>query len=165
MNTKLRAPLRHAVGAGAIGALLSLLPVSAWAQQVDVSNAWVPGTVPAQTATGAFMTLRAHEPAKLVGATSSAAAQVELHEMRMEDNVMRMREVKSIELPRMKDVELKRGGLHVMLSGLKNQLKPGDKVPLTLRIEQGGKVTEQVVTAEVRDMAGKPAQAQHDHKH
>lgn len=120
--------------------------------QVTVSNAWARGTVPAQTASGVFMTLHAHAAARLVGVATPAAATAELHEMKMENNVMRMRAVDGIELPAMKDVELKPGGYHVMLSGLKAPLKAGEVVPVTLTIEQGGKRTEQVVKAEVRDL-------------
>ena len=87
-----------------------------------------------------------------MGVSSPVAASVELHEMKMDGSVMRMRPVASIDLPKMQDVELKPGGYHVMLMGLKGQLKAGDKVPLTLKIEQGGKVTEQRVEAEVRDL-------------
>lgn len=140
--------------------------------QVDVTNAWVRGTVPAQTASGAFMTIHAHDAAKLVG-VSSPVGTAELHEMKMENNVMRMRPVGSLDLPKMQNVELKPGGYHVMLMDLKTQLKAGDKVPLTLKIEQGGKVVEQRVTAEVRDLTAQAAQpgapaggmAHGDHKH
>ncbi|MGO4331326.1 copper chaperone PCu(A)C [Cupriavidus sp. 2TAF22] len=148
-------------------ALLAALCSGAAFAQVDVSNAWARGTVPAQTATGVFMTLHAHEPAKLVGVSTPAAATAEVHEMKMDGNVMRMRAVGALDLPRMQDVELKPGGYHVMLMGLKAPLKKGDTVPLTLKIEQGGKVIEQKVDAEVRDLAaGAPAAGAHaEHKH
>lgn len=132
--------------------LLLLITGPAFAQ-VDVTDAWVRGTVPAQTATGAFMTLQAHSPAKLVGAATPAATTVELHEMKMEGDVMKMRPVKSIDLPAMQAVQLKPGGYHVMLIGLKAPLAAGTKVPVTLKIQEGGKVTEQTVSAEVRDIA------------
>ena len=126
------------------------------------------GTVPTQAASGAFMVLHAHENAKLVG-VSSPVGDAEIHEMKMENNVMRMRQIKSLDLPRMQNVELKPGGYHVMLMGLKSQLKKGDTVPLTLKIEQGGKVTEQKVNAEVRDMVPGGSHAGHashgEHKH
>ncbi|MEN7529959.1 copper chaperone PCu(A)C [Cupriavidus sp. 2SB] len=133
--------------------------------QVDVSDAWVRGTVPAQTASGAFMTIHAHQGAKLVG-VSSPLGSAELHEMKMDNNVMRMRPIESLDLPKMQNVQLKPGGYHVMLMGLKQQLKAGDSVPITLKIEQNGKVTEQTVKAQVRDVAA-PAQSggQMDHKH
>lgn len=149
-------------------ALAATLASGAALAQVDVSNAWVRGTVPTQTASGAFMVLHAHQDAKLVG-VSSPVAVAELHEMKMEGNVMRMRQIKSLDLPKMQNVELKPGGYHVMLMGLKGQLKPGDTVPITLKIEQGGKVVEQKVTAEVRSMVPAAAGGGHgdhgDHKH
>ncbi|RLK35958.1 copper chaperone PCu(A)C [Cupriavidus plantarum] len=161
--------------ASAVMFAAALLASGAAIAQVEVSNAWVRGTVPAQTASGAFMTLHAHEAARLVG-VSSPVGTAELHEMKMENNVMRMRPVGGLDLPKMQNVELKPGGYHVMLMDLKSQLKAGDKVPLTLKIEQGGKVVEQKVTAEVRDLTaqtGQPAQtgaaaggmAHGDHKH
>jgi len=60
---------------------------------------------------------------------------VELHEMKMVDNVMKMRAIPALALPAGKVVELKPGGYHVMLVGLKQQIKDGDRVPLTLVIE------------------------------
>jgi copper(I)-binding protein len=163
----MQAKFRPATLAASV-ALAAVLASGAALAQVDVSNAWVRGTVPTQTASGAFMVLHAHDDAKLVG-VSSPVAVAELHEMKMEGNVMRMRQVKSLDLPRMQDVELKPGGYHVMLMGLKSQLKKGDTVPITLKIEQGGKVIEQKVTAEVRDMVPTAASGGHaghgDHKH
>lgn len=152
--------------AATLAASLAMLASGAALAQVDVSNAWVRGTVPTQTASGAFMVLHAHENAKLVGVSSPVAA-AELHEMKMEGNVMRMRQVQSLDLPKMQNVELKPGGYHVMLMDLKGQLKKGDTVPITLKIEQGGKVIEQKVNAEVRDMTASAASpAGHgDHKH
>jgi copper(I)-binding protein len=87
--------------------------------------------------------------------------------MKMEGNTMRMRKVSSLDLPKMQDVELKPGGYHVMLMDLKSQLKKGDTVPITLKIEQGGKVTEQQVNAEVRDLAATAGggMAHGEHKH
>jgi periplasmic copper chaperone A len=149
----MQAKFRPATLAASV-ALAAVLASGAALAQVDVSNAWVRGTVPTQTASGAFMVLHAHDDAKLVG-VSSPVAVAELHEMKMD-------------LPRMQDVELKPGGYHVMLMGLKSQLKKGDTVPITLKIEQGGKVIEQKVTAEVRDMVPAIAGASGghgEHKH
>lgn len=160
------APRAASISALTMAALFVIGVSGAAYAQVDVSNAWVRGTVPAQTASGAFMTIHAHDAAKLVG-VSSPVGTAEIHEMKMENNVMRMRPVNALDLPKMQNVELKPGGYHVMLLDLKSQLKPGDKVPLTLKIEQGGKVTEQRVTAEVRDLtaAASGAPAAGDHKH
>lgn len=127
--------------------------------QVDISGAWVRGTVPAQTASGAFMTLQAHEAAALVGATSPVAKKVEVHEMKMDGNVMRMRAVPALDLPAMQNVELKPGGYHIMLVGLKQPLKAGDKVPLTLTFRIGQKTIEKHVDAEVRALNATAGQA------
>ncbi len=135
--------------------------------QIDIRNAWARGTVPAQTATGVFMTLHAHQNARLVGVSTPAAATAEVHEMKMEGNVMRMRALDALPLPKMEDVELKPGGYHVMLLGLKAPLNVGDKVPVTLKFEQGGKLIEQRVEAEVRGLTA-PAHAggaAANHKH
>jgi copper(I)-binding protein len=103
--------------------------------QVQVKDAWVRPAIQGQAATGAFMSLTSKEGARLVGATSAVAGVVEIHEMVMEGNVMKMRAVPSIELPPGRSVELKPGGFHVMLMDLKRPLKVGERVPLELRIE------------------------------
>lgn len=130
--------------------LLSLLALPALAQ-VEVTGAWVRPTVEGQMGTGAFMTLRAKEPMKVVGATSAVAGVVEIHEMAMQNNVMRMRAIESLPLPAGQPVELKPGGYHVMLMDLNRALKPGEKVAIELQLETGDKrrVT-QPVQAEVR---------------
>ncbi len=103
--------------------------------QVTVKDAWVRGTAPQQRATGAFMQLTSATDAKVVAAQSPAAAIVEIHEMRMDGGVMRMRAVSALELPANRTVELKPGGYHVMLIDLKQPLKEGDTVALTLTVE------------------------------
>ncbi len=105
----------------------------ALAQSVDVKDAWARSTVQGQKATGAFMKLTAKEGAKLVGGSSPAAGVVEVHEMKMEGDVMKMRAVPGgLDLPAGKAVELKPGGYHVMLMDLKAPLMKDSTVPLTL---------------------------------
>ena len=124
-----------------------------WAQ-VTVSQPWVRGTVQGQKASGAFMQLKSAEGATLVAAQSPVAGVVEIHEMRMESNVMRMRAIPKLELPAGQTVELKPGGYHVMLMDLKQPLKKGDTVPITLKLQgKDGKPQEVEVKAEVRDLA------------
>ena len=107
--------------------------------QVMVKDPWVRATVPQQMATGAFMQLSAPAESRLVEVRSSVAGVVEIHEMAMEGNVMKMRAVPGVELPAGKTVELKPGGYHVMLMDLKKELKAGDTVPLTLVVEGADK--------------------------
>jgi copper(I)-binding protein len=78
---------------------------------------------------------------------------VEIHEMRMENNVMRMRAIPKLELPAGQAVDLKPGGYHVMLMDLKQPLKKGDTVPITLSVQgKDGKTQEIEVKAEVREL-------------
>ncbi len=118
---------------------LSLLASLAHAQ-VTVSEAWVRATVAQQKATGAFMQLESKQDAKLLSVQSPVAGVAEVHEMAMDNGIMKMRPVPFLTLPAGKAVELKPGGYHVMLMDLKAQVKDGDMVPLTLVVEaQDGK--------------------------
>lgn len=102
---------------------------------LSVQDAWVRATVPNQHATGVFMQLTSKEAGRLVGVESQAAKHVEVHEMAMQDNVMKMRQVAGIDLPAGKAVELKPGGYHVMLIDLAKPIAAGDHVALTLIVE------------------------------
>ena len=103
------------------------------AQDVSVQNAWARATVQGQKATGAFMTLTSKTGAKLVAASSPVAGVTEVHEMKLEGDVMKMRAVQGgLDLPAGKAVELKPGGYHVMLMDLKHPLGKEMSVPLTL---------------------------------
>jgi periplasmic copper chaperone A len=139
-----------------ITALLAV-SASAWAQAtVKVEDAWVRGTVATQKATGAFMRITVDKNARLVGASSPVAGIAEVHEMSMQGDVMKMRQVEGIDLPAGKAVELKPGGYHVMLMDLKGPVKAGDMVPLTLEFEDAGKLRfTQVVQVPVRALGAK----------
>jgi copper(I)-binding protein len=104
---------------------------------VTVTNAWVRSTVAQQKVTGGFMTLTSSSDTYLVGASSPIAESAEVHEMSMENGIMRMRAIPRLQLPAGKPVELKPGGFHIMLFGLKQQVKPGDTIVLTLSFEDG----------------------------
>lgn len=148
-------------------ATAALLAANAHAQ-VTVKDAWVRATVPQQKATGAFMQLTAAKDARLVSASSSLTPLVEVHEMAMQDNVMRMRQVPALDVPAGKAVELKPGGYHVMLLDLKQQVKEGDTVPLTLVFEgKDGKRETVEVKAPVRALnaSAQPAAGHGEHKH
>ena len=114
--------------------LAALLAGNAMAQTaaVKVEGVWARASVPGQMGTGAFMKLTAKDGAKLVGASSPVAGVTEVHEMKMEGDVMKMRAVPAIDLPAGKAVELKPGGYHVMLLDLKAPLATNTTVPLTL---------------------------------
>lgn len=115
--------------------LAATLLASAAHAQVTVDKPWVRTTVAQQTVTGAFMTITSAQGGKLVSASSPIAASVEVHEMKMVGDVMKMRPVDALPLPAGKPVELKAGAYHMMLMGLKAPVKFGDVVPITLVIE------------------------------
>ncbi|MEJ8835179.1 copper chaperone PCu(A)C [Ramlibacter sp. AN1133] len=117
-------------------ALVGLLAAAPCFADVTVEDAWIRATVPGQKSSGAFMQLTSTTDVTLVGARSPAAGVVEIHEMAMDENMtMRMRAVKGIELPAGKAVALKPGGYHVMLLDLKDTVRVGQKVRVTLLLK------------------------------
>lgn len=147
----------------AVGILAAAFAVNppATAQTVEVKDAWVRGTVAAQKATGAFMELTSKSAARLVAASSPAAGAVEIHNMKMENGVMRMFPVDGVDLAAGRTVKLASGGYHVMLLDLKQPLAAGARVPLKLTFELPDKRRETVdVSAEVRSLSG---ERQHAH--
>jgi periplasmic copper chaperone A len=132
--------------------------------QVTVKDAWVRATVAQQKATGAFMQLTAAQDSKLISVSSSAVPVVEVHEMSMDGGVMKMRAIPSLALPAGTTVALRPGGYHVMLMDLKQAMKPGDVVPLSLVVENAAGKRETIeVKAEVR-APGTAAAKQDEHK-
>lgn len=121
MNTLLRSLLLAA----------SLTSVSAWAQ-VRIDNAWARATVAGQKATGAFMRITAPQATQLVAVSTTVAGVAEIHEMKMDGGVMRMRAIAALDLPAGQAVELKPGGYHLMLMDLKGPLAKDASVALTL---------------------------------
>ncbi len=99
---------------------------------LKVEAAWIRASVPGQAGTGAFMRLTASEPMTLVGLATPVAGVAEVHEMKLEGDVMRMRAIPSLTLPAGQAVDLKPGGYHLMLMDLKSPLKADTRVPLTL---------------------------------
>jgi len=112
----------------ALGGMAALAQSAA----VKVDGAWARATVQGQRGSGAFMSLTASEATRLVGVSSPVAGVAEVHEMKMEGDVMKMRALPSLELPAGKKVELKPGGYHVMLMDLKAPLAKDSTIPVTL---------------------------------
>ena len=142
-----------------------LLAVSAFAaQDVTVSGAWVRATAPGQDSAAASMNITSARDARLVAVAvgKDVADRAELHTMKHENGMMVMRRVDSLALPAGHAVSLGEGD-HIMLIGLKHQLKPGDSVPLKLTVETAGKRHETVkVDAEVRMSAPDGMNGMHD---
>lgn len=111
------------------------------AGDLRIGHPWARPTASGQSVGGGYLKLTSQGGAdRLLSATTPVAASVELHRMSMDGDVMRMRRVDAIEVPAGQTVELKPGGLHLMLMGLKQPLQLGEKVPLTLRFEKAGAV-------------------------
>ena len=149
----------------------ALASAPAWAQSaaVQVEGAWARASVQGQKGTGAFMRLTAKDGARLVRAESPAAGVTEVHEMKMDGDVMKMRAMPALDLPAGKTVELKPGSYHIMLLDLKAPLAKGSAVPLTL-VFQDAQGTESRLDLSLPVAAaapgGAPAQGHsHGHKH
>ncbi len=113
--------------------LLSAASQTVWAQAVTVKDAWARATVQGQQATGVFMQLTSPADARLVGVSSPVAGVAEVHEMKMEGQVMKMRAVQGgLALPAGKPVALQPGGYHIMLMDLKLPVQKDTTIALTL---------------------------------
>ena len=133
---------------------------------IIVKDAWVRTAMPGQKGTGAFMKIIAKEDAWLVGASTPVAGVAEVHEMKMDGDVMKMRAVPALELPAGKTVELKPGGFHVMLMDLKAALPKDSTVPLTLRFQDAKGVQSKLefkLPVAVLAPGGKDAMDAHKH--
>ena len=117
-----------------LAAALVLAATAAHAQ-VTVDKPWVRTTVAQQTTSAAYLTITSAQGGKLVDASSPVASSVEVHEMKMDGDLMKMRSVDALPLPAGKPVEMKPNGFHMMLMGLKAPLKAGDVVPIKLVVE------------------------------
>jgi hypothetical protein len=124
---------------------------------IAVTDPWSRATAEGQNAGGAFMTIANTGTAadRLTGGSTPVAGRVEIHTMTMEGDVMRMRQLEDgLEIPAGGEVTLKPGSFHVMLMDLKQPLKAGDKVPLTLIFAGAGTLETRL---EVRPAGEMPA--------
>jgi copper(I)-binding protein len=146
-------------------ALTSMLTLAQTAA-VKVDGAWARATVQGQKGTGAFMSLTARDGAQLIGVSSPVAGVAEVHEMKMEGDVMKMRAVPSLDLPAGKKVELKPGGYHVMMMDLKAPLAKDSTVPVTLLFKDAKGVESKLeLKLPVATAAPGAAGATAEHKH
>ena len=146
--------------------LALLAATTAHAQNLNVQNAWARATVQGQKATGAFMQITAPAASTLIGVSTPVAGVAEIHEMKMDGDVMRMRPLpKGLELPAGKAVQLKPGGYHLMLMDLKLPLQKDTTIPITLTLRDS-KGVQSTQDLRVPVLSAAPAgQAEHQHKH
>ena len=132
------------------------------AGDIDIGHPFARATLPGQPAAAVYLRLDNRGRAdKLVKGSvgKDIADRVEIHLMQMDGDVMRMREIDTLDVPANKTTVLQPGGTHLMLVGLKAPLKEGARIPVTLRFEKAGEVQ---VTVSVESV--KPAEAG-GHKH
>lgn len=142
-----------------------VFPVHARSGQVAsiaVVHPYARATAPGQPNGGAYLTLdnRGGANDRLVSASTEVCQSAQLHAMKMDGDVMRMRHVDAIDVPAGQTLVLRPGGLHIMLVGLKSPLKIGDSFPMTLRFEKAGEVTVRVAVR-----AADAGPSGHDTKH
>ena len=129
-------------------AFIFLLAAVAAHAQVEVSDAWARATGQGQKTTGVFMNLTAKKATRLVGVKSELTPVAQVHEMKMDKDVMKMQSIKALDLPAGQTVSLKPGSYHVMLMDLKAPVEEGKHVVLTLLFEDAAGVkTQQEVHA------------------
>ncbi len=134
------------------------------ADLIQVKDPWTRATVPGQKVGGVYMKLIAREPLRLTGVRTKMAETAELHQMKMEEGMMRMRPLQFLDLPARKTVMLAPGGNHIMLFDLKQSLVAGQKIRLELVVQDASKRERRVVVeAIVRDRASGP-QPEHDQR-
>ncbi|MFN3416959.1 MAG: copper chaperone PCu(A)C [Caldimonas sp.] len=134
-----------------------------------IDHPWARATVPGQKAGGAFLTIenRGGQADRLLSAAAPTerVGRTEMHSMRMEGNVMRMREIDAIDIPAGQTVTLKPGGLHLMFMGLTAPLKAGEKLPVVLTFERSGTITVEVHVQAASAASAKNPDGDSHHKH
>ena len=144
---------------------VSLLFISlATSAEIIVKDAWVRTTVAEQKVTGAFMQITSDKAVKLVAVNSVAAEASEIHEMSMQGDVMKMRQVNEVVIDAGKSIELKPGSYHIMLMNLKKPVQAGSTVNLNLEfLDADGK--KQIVNVKAEARAAVKQDAGHAHHH
>jgi len=144
---------------------LNAFPALAQQGAIGIEKPWARATPGGATTAAVYMTIenKAKSEDRLTGASSDAAGKLQIHEMKVVDGVMQMRELPGgLPIPADGEVALKPGGYHVMLIDLKKPLKLGETVALTLVFEKAGKVE---VAAPVRDASGEHSHMDHKDMH
>ena len=163
--------MRHLIAAALLGASAlaaqaqsgAVQPPAAAVPAVEASRPWARPTAPRQGTGAAYMELRSAAGDRLLRASTPVAARVEMHETRMDGDVMRMREVPALELPPGRTVALAPGGHHLMLVGLKERLMPGQHLPLRLEFERAAPLEVAVVVAQAGAAGSTGPHTEHGH--
>jgi copper(I)-binding protein len=151
-----------AAGALALSLATPVLAQTVTAGSIAIEQPWARATPPGAQVGGGYMTITntGGESDTLVGGSSPVAGEVQVHEMSMQDGVMKMRELPDgLQIKAGETVTLKPGGYHLMLMNLKEPLKQGEQVSATLEFAKAGKVevmlnVESIGAKEADDMSG-----------
>jgi copper(I)-binding protein len=156
--------LRMSIIAAALLALVAASPAGAadvTAGNLKISGAWSRATPKGASVGAGYMTITntGTAPDRLIGGTSDASSRFEVHEMRIDNGVMKMRALANgLEIKPGQTVELKPGGYHVMFVGLSKPLESGQTVKVTLTFEKAGKVDVEFPVKPIGGMGGMPMQ-------
>jgi len=134
----------------AAGLWLLILSETVTAASVEVTDAWARATMPGQSVAGVYLHVKSMLRARVVGVKTGSAKTAEIHSMSQENGVMKMRKLDFLDLPPGETVTLEPRGNHVMLFDIRKPLQAGERIKLTLVIEQEGKKINVPVTAAVR---------------
>ncbi|GAD50230.1 hypothetical protein NT2_08_00170 [Caenibius tardaugens NBRC 16725] len=146
----------------------SLAAHSYTAGDLVIGHPWARETAPGQSAGGGFMTVtnKGAQADRLLSGTSPAAKDVQIHSVNMDGGVMRMRPLPhGLPVPAGQTVALKPGGYHIMLLGLKQPLKQGSRVPVTLHFQRAGKVRVELAVAPIGAAAAAAGESSRGHRH
>ena len=132
---------------------------------LTISETFTRATVTGQKNAAGFLSIQnAGNVDKLLSAKSNVSSAVEIHEMKMDGNVMQMRQVNALDIPSKGKVELKPGGYHLMFIDLKSPLKSGETIEVQLNFEKAGKVDVKLPIQDMRPMHGGSRDAGNGHK-
>ncbi len=144
--------MKHSLAGAALAVFVAGLPLTAFAADapsiavgaLKIENAFARPTPNGATVGVGYLTIvnGGNAPDRLVSATSDVSAKTQIHEMKMQDGVMQMRELTNgLAIPAGATVALHPGGDHIMFVDLKHQVKPGDVINVTLNFQKAGKVS------------------------
>ena len=132
--------------------VVALVAAAGTAQtSVSVNRAWARATPGAATIGAAYLVIANPTASadRVIAISSPIAERVEIHQHFLDGDVMRMREVPSVEIGPGETVAFKPGGLHLMLMNLKRPLRQGDRFPLTVKLEKAGEIRVEVTVLAV----------------
>lgn len=159
--------MNHRKGLLLAATIAAVVASSAYAHEYKlgdlvIDHPWSRATPPAAKTGAGYMTIlnKGTTADRLIAISSAAAGRVEVHRMTMDGTIMRMRPVpEGVEIGPGQSVKLEPGGFHLMMMELREPLKQGQKVPVTLRFERAGPVTVELA---VEAMGASPTRAGHD---